>query len=58
MSREIILEKFVPADWSDIEEVEPDDIDLQMLADIDADPDCHEFTDENDIDWESDDLKN
>ncbi len=29
--------------WDDIEEAEPDEIDLQMLKDIDSDPDCHEF---------------
>ena len=27
--------------WADIEEVEPDEIDLQMLREIENDPDCH-----------------
>ncbi len=29
--------------WDDIEEVEPDEIDLQMLKEISEDPDCREF---------------
>lgn len=29
--------------WDNIEEVEPDDWDLQMLSEIKADPECHEF---------------
>lgn len=33
--------------WEDIEEEEPDSIDIQMLDAIRNDPDCHEFT--NDI---------
>ena len=31
--------------WEDIEEVEPDEIDLEMLNEID-DPDCKEFVSE------------
>ena len=27
--------------WANIEEVEPDEIDLQMLREIENDPDCH-----------------
>lgn len=38
-SRYIIL----PKSWDDIEEVEPDEIDLQMLEEIKNDPDCHSF---------------
>lgn len=34
-----------------VEEVEPDEIDLQMLEAIDKDPDCHVFTKESDISW-------
>lgn len=37
--------------WDDIEEVAPDDIDMQMLQDTDNDPECHEFTNEYDIVW-------
>lgn len=32
-----------PKTWKDIEEVTPDEIDLVMLKEIEADPDCHEF---------------
>lgn len=38
-NRYIIL----PKSWDDIEEVEPDEIDLQMLKEIENDPDCHSF---------------
>ena len=34
--------------WDDIEEVEPDDWDMQMLSEIKADPECHEFVSAND----------
>lgn len=34
------------SDWDRIEEVEPDEIDLQMIEEIKADPDCHEFVPE------------
>ncbi|MCM1297727.1 MAG: hypothetical protein NC311_19490 [Muribaculaceae bacterium] len=45
-----ILEKYSTS-WDDIEEVAPDDIDMQMLQDIDNDPECREFTNESDIVW-------
>ena len=38
--------------WDDIEEVEPDETDLQMLKAIEEDPECHQFTRENDINWD------
>ena len=38
---------------SNIEDVEPDEYDLQMLKAIESDPECHEFTPENEIDWEN-----
>lgn len=38
----LIIEQF-PADWSDIENTFPDEWDLQMLQDINENPDCHEF---------------
>lgn len=47
----IILQKYSPASWDDIEEVEPDAIDLQMLKAIEKDPECHEFVKESDVDW-------
>ena len=31
------------ADWDSIPEEEPDEVDLQMLAEIERDKDCHEF---------------
>ncbi|MBQ6113179.1 MAG: hypothetical protein IJL10_02835 [Synergistaceae bacterium] len=31
------------ADWDSIPEKVPDEIDLQMLAEIEQDKDCHEF---------------
>lgn len=48
---DIIVQKYTPVSWDDIEEVEPDEIDLQMLEAIDKDPDCHVFTKESDISW-------
>ncbi len=47
----IILDKYTPVSWDDIEEAEPDEIDMQMLQAIKNDPDCHEFTAESEIDW-------
>ena len=29
--------------WDSIEEVEPDDIDRQMMHEMESDPDCNEF---------------
>lgn len=49
----IILRKYALATWEDIEEVEPDEIDLQILEAIEKDPECQEFTKESDIDWNS-----
>lgn len=39
---DIISTQFTSS-WDDIEEVEPDKWDLQMLADIENDPECKEF---------------
>lgn len=47
----LIVKKYSPS-WDDIEEEEPDEIDLQMLEAIKNDPDCHEFTKESDIQWD------
>ena len=33
--------------WDDIEDVEPDEFDAKMLAEIDADPDCNEYISED-----------
>lgn len=37
--------------WNNIKEEAPDEIDLQMLKEIEADPECREFTKESDINW-------
>ncbi|MCM1267744.1 MAG: hypothetical protein NC302_07535 [Bacteroidales bacterium] len=47
----IILQKYKPTSWDDIEEEEPDAIDLQMLKAIEEDPECHKFTREDNINW-------
>ncbi len=47
---ELIEKKFSPS-WDDIEEM-PDEIDIQMLEAIEHDPECHEFTRKQDIDWD------
>jgi len=36
-------------EWDDIEEVEPDEIDLEMMADIGTNPDCSEFISEEEL---------
>lgn len=41
-----IVEGLYNTDWEDIEEVEPDEIDLQMIHDANTDPDCHVFSEE------------
>lgn len=35
----LIVDRFSTTSWDDI----PDEIDLQMLKEIDTNPDCHEF---------------
>lgn len=45
------MQKNSSVSWDDIEEEEPDAIDLQMLKSIEEEPECHEFTKENDINW-------
>lgn len=37
------MTKYSNSSWSDIETVEPDDIDKKMLESIKNDPDCSEF---------------
>ena len=41
-----IITQTFGANWDDIEEVEPDDWDMQMLSEIKDDPECHEFVSE------------
>ena len=41
---EFITNEFAHSeDWHGIPEAEPDEFDLQMLAEIEQDKDCHEF---------------
>lgn len=35
--------------WDDIEEVEPDEFDLEMLRQIETDPDCKEYIPEDEM---------
>lgn len=35
--------------WDDIEEVSPDEWDLQMLDDINKNPDCHKFVSQDEL---------
>lgn len=39
----IIINRFSVASWDSVEEAEPDEIDLQMLAELETNPDCHDF---------------
>jgi hypothetical protein len=48
---ELIQKKCSPS-WDDIEEVEPDETDLEMLKAINTNPGCHVFTNEKDIVWD------
>lgn len=47
----LILKKFPPS-WNDIKEEMPDETDLQILNEIENDPECHEFNKESDIKWD------
>jgi len=45
-----IVEKMYSADsWASIEEVEPDEIDLQMIREAQSDPDCKSFASDEEI---------
>ena len=35
--------------WDNIEEVEPDEFDLEMLKEIENNPDCKEYVDEDEM---------
>ncbi len=37
---------FMHRSWEDIPETVPDEIDLQMIKEMEEDPDCHEFVSE------------
>ncbi len=47
----LILKKF-PLSWNDIKEELPDETDIQMLNEIENNPECHEFIKESDINWD------
>lgn len=38
-----IVERMYSGTWDEIEEIEPDEIDLQMVHDAQTDPDCKVF---------------
>ena len=40
---EIIMNRFSDKAWDEIETIEPDELDLAMLDDIDNNTDCHSF---------------
>ena len=44
-----VAENLSPRSWEDIEEVTPDEWYLKMLNDIANDPDCHEFTTQEEL---------
>ena len=46
---ELIKQKFANVSWEDIEEVEPDEIDLQMLSEIENNPECKEFMSSDEV---------
>lgn len=41
-----------PKTWDDVEEVEPDEIDLEMLDEIENNPDCKEFISSDELERE------
>lgn len=47
----IIVKHFATSSWENIEEVEPDEIDLAMLNEIENNPECHEFVSAEEIKW-------
>lgn len=46
---DIITSGFRHRSWSDIPETKPDEIDMQMLKEMDEDPECHEFVSEEEM---------
>ncbi len=44
-----IVETLAEIGWDSIEEVEPDEIDLQMIHDAENDPDCKVFATEEEV---------
>lgn len=46
---DIITSGFRHRSWADIPETELDEIDVQMLKELDQDPECHEFVSEEEM---------
>ena len=46
---DIITSGFMHHSWEDIPEIMPDEIDLQMIKEMEDDPDCHEFVSEEEM---------
>ena len=46
---DIITSGFMHRSWEDIPETVPDEIDLQMLKEIEEDPEYHEFVSEEEM---------
>ena len=44
-----VLDNLPSRSWETIEEVLPDEWDLEMLNDIDNNPECHEFISQEDV---------
>lgn len=47
--QDAITSGFMHRSWEDIPETVPDEIDLQMLKEMDEDPECHEFVSEEEM---------
>ncbi len=47
----LILNQFSERSWENIEETEPDEFDLQMIKEINENPDCKKFVNAKDINW-------
>ena len=46
---EIVKRLYSPNSWDAVEEVEPDEIDLQMIQEAQTDPDCSTFATEAEV---------
>ena len=46
---EIVKQMYSSDRWNTVESVEPDEIDLQMIREIQADPDCNTFASDAEV---------
>lgn len=46
---DIVKRLYSSSSWETVEEVEPDEADLQMLREIQADPDCTTFASDTEV---------